>query len=64
MDTVGNILWVAAFLTPAITFPLVWKLAKKETITVKILIALSIAIVLSFVFLITSVGIHFRDWRL
>jgi len=60
LDTVGEILFYAIFLTPLLTIPLVWKCSKADKIY-RILIGIGLAILISFVFFIISFAILFRD---
>jgi tryptophan-rich sensory protein len=61
MDTIGQILWFAMFFTPVVTVPLVWKYNTSNTKAMRIIIGLLIAFLLSFVFFIISIKIHFRN---
>jgi tryptophan-rich sensory protein len=61
MDTIGEILWFAMFFTPVITVPLVWRYNKSNTKTIRIIIGLVLALVLSLIFYMISMGILLRN---
>ncbi len=60
IDTIGQILWYSIFLTPLITFPLVWKYSK-FSFRWKIAASIGYALAISIIFLFLSLGIAFRN---
>jgi glycopeptide antibiotics resistance protein len=60
MDTLGQILWYLIPFTPLITFPFVWKRSKDKWY-VKFLLALFLALGLSVILYVASMGICLRD---
>ena len=60
METLGQILWFAMFLTPVVTIPLVWKLLPGNKI-VRVLLGLLLAACLSFFLFYISLGMIFHD---
>jgi hypothetical protein len=61
MDTVGEILWYAMFLTPIITVPLFLKYNTSNTKTIRVILGLLAAFALSFIFFIIVMGIALRN---
>jgi len=61
MDLLGEILWFAMFFTPLVTLPLVWKYNTSNTKTMRVIIGLLLAFIISFVFFIVSFSIFLRD---
>ncbi len=60
MDLLGQILWFAIFLTPLITIPIAWHLVKGKIIY-RILLAIVLTIIASFILYILSLAILFRN---
>jgi phosphotransferase system glucose/maltose/N-acetylglucosamine-specific IIC component len=60
IDLIGEIFWYLLFITPLITFPIVFKLSKGNNIY-KIIIGILLALVLSVVFYFISLSILFRS---
>jgi hypothetical protein len=60
LDTVGEILWWCMFITPVITIPPVWWISKRDK-TLRVLIGLCFALLLSLVLFIISMAIFSRN---
>ena len=60
MDTLGQILWIAMFLTPLITIPIVWRYKEMSKVS-RILIGLFLAGVISVSLYNISLDILFRE---
>ena len=60
MDTIGQILWFAMFLTPFVTIPLAWKLVPFKKVY-RIIIGFLFSLLLSFILYHISLAIIFRD---
>lgn len=60
MDTLGQILWFTVFVTPFLTIPLAWRL-KDISKTLRIIIGLLIAIILSSICYLTSLALIFSN---
>jgi len=60
MDFLGQVLWFAIFLTPLITIPIAWHLIKGKIIY-RILLAVALTIITSFILYMLSLAILFRD---
>jgi len=60
MNIIGSILWIAVFVTPFVTIPLVWRVSDANKIT-KIFVGIVLALILSCIFYYISLSIIFRD---
>jgi hypothetical protein len=60
MDFLGQLIWVAMFLTPVLTIPLAWRLMDVRKVY-RLLTGILIAALLSIILYFISLAIIFRD---
>jgi len=60
-DRIGAALWIFMFLSPIVTIPFVWVTMKGAGKAFKIFIGLLLALLLSLICYVVSLGIIFRN---